>query len=163
MQLLIIYLHELLRLLQYLPCLGNHQADSVTHAPCDASLCDHHIPVLLQMSHLIIRDVIRCQDGEHAGQGFCLLRVDIKDTCPRIFGADCRCIDHAVHLHVIRILSISKHFFTHVETERMLPYAVDVAFFQICLDLCISPQDRSGKLDALDDLFISGAAAYISL
>ena len=115
------------------------------------------------MSHLIIRDVIRCQDGEHAGQGFCLLRVDIKDTCPRIFGADCRCIDHAVHLHVIRILSISKHFFTHVETERMLPYAVDVAFFQICLDLRVSPQDCSGKLNAFNDLLVSGAAAYISL
>ena len=162
-QLLIINLHHPLCLLKDVPGLGNHQTDGVAHTAGDISLCNHYVPVLLEMAHLVIGDILGREHGQHAGKGRCLLAVNIQNPCPRIPGADSRSIYHSLHLHVIRVLAVAQHLFPHIQAEGTLSDAVLIPLFQGLLNPGVASQNGCRQLDAFDNFLISCTAADISL
>ena len=162
-QLLIINLYHPLCLLKDVSGLGNHQTDSIAHAPGDISLCNHYVPVLLEMAHLVIGDILGRKHSQHAGKRRRLLVVDIQNPRPRIPGAYSRSIYHSLHHHVIRVLAVAQHLFPHIQSEGALAHAVLVSLFQGLLNPGVTSQDGRRQLDAFDNLLISCTAADITL
>ena len=163
LQLFIFDPDKFLRLLQDLPGFRDDKTDRVSHTPRHAPLFNHYIPVLLKVPHLVIGHIFRCENRQHSREGLRFLRIDLQHSRPGISGPHRRRIDHVLQLHIVRVFSIPQNLFPHIQPERFLSHAVLLALLQRFLDLLIAPQDRSRKLDSLDDLFISGTAADISL
>ena len=80
----IIDLDQLLCLVQDLPRLRDDQTDGIADTAGDAALCDHHIPVLLQMSHLIVGNIIRCQHIQYPRKRQRFLTMDVDHSGTRI-------------------------------------------------------------------------------
>ena len=68
LQLLIADLNQFLGFLQYLPRLSHHKTDRISHTPGNAAFGNHHIPVLLEMADLVIRNIFRGQNRQHPRQ-----------------------------------------------------------------------------------------------
>ena len=77
LQLLVIDFHQFLCLFQNLFILSNHQADGIAEAAGGVTFRDHHIPVLLNMSDLVVRNIRCSQDTQNTRQGFCLGSVNL--------------------------------------------------------------------------------------
>ena len=165
LQRLVIDLYELLGLLERRLVLGNHQHDGVTHAAGDIALGDHDVPVLDKVADLVDRHVLGAQDAHHAGQGLGLGGVDGEHTGARVLGAHGAGIGQTRLIElvdVIGILALAEHLLAHVDTEGALAHAVVVAALQVLVDLLFAAKHRSGQRDALDNLFVAGAAADIA-
>ncbi len=162
-QFLIINLDQFFCIFQDIPCLSHYQAYGIAYTPGDVTLCDHNVPVLLEMPHLIIGHVFGCQHSQYARKCHGLLEIDIQHFGPGILRTHCGGIYHSLHLHISRIFTISQHLFPHIQTECALSHAIRIPFFQGFLNLCIPSQDRCCQLDPFYDLLISGTAADISL
>ena len=158
----ILDLNQLFGLLQYFLRLRDHEADGIPHAAGDRSLCNHDIPVLLYMSHFIVRYILRCQYACDSGQSQCRRSINIKDPCSWIRGTHGRQIQHVVHDDVVRIFPVSEYLFPDINPERLLPDAKILTLLQLLIDLCFPAQDRCRELNCLDDFLIAGAAAEIA-
>ena len=49
-----------------------------------SAFCNHYIPVLLEMAHLVIGDILGRKHGQHSRKGQRIPGVDIQHLCPRI-------------------------------------------------------------------------------
>ena len=85
-QLLIVNLNQLLCLLQDIPGLGHYQTNSIAHAAGNVAFCNHYIPVLLEMAHLVVGHILGRKHGQHSRKGQRIPGVDIQHLCPRIHG-----------------------------------------------------------------------------
>ena len=165
LQRLVIDLYELLGLLERRLVLGNHQHDGVTHAAGDIALGDHDVPVLDKVADLVDRHVLGAQDAHHAGQGLGLGGVDGKHASARILGAHGAGIGQTRLIElvdVIGILALAEHLLADVDTEGALAHAVVVTALQVFVDLLFAAEYRSGQRNALDNLFVAGAAADVA-
>ena len=165
LQRLVIDLYELLGLLERRLVLGNHQHDGVTHAAGDIALSNHDVPVLDKVADLVDRHVLGAQDAHHAGQGLGLGGIDGEHTGARVLGAHGAGIGQTRLIElvdVVGILALAEHLLAHVDTEGALAHAVVVAALQILVDLLFAAEHRSGQRNALDNLFVAGAAADVA-
>ncbi len=164
LQRLVIDLYELLGLFERRFVLGNHQHDSVTHAAGDIALGDD-VPVLDKVADLVDRHVLGAQDAHHAGQGLGLGSIDGEHTGARVLGAHGAGIGQTRLIElvdVVGILALAEHLLAHVDAEGALAHAVVVAALQILVDLLFATEHRSCQRNALDNLFVAGAAADIA-
>ena len=165
LQRLVIDLYELLGLLERRLVLGNHQHDGIAHAASDIALSDHDVPVLDKVADLVDRHVLGAQDAHHAGQGLGLGGIDGEHAGARILGAHGAGVGQTRLIElvdVVGILALAKHLLAHVDTEGALAHAVVVAALQVLVNLLFAAEHRSGKRDALDNLFVAGAAADVA-
>ena len=162
LQFFIFDFHQLFGLFQCVSRLSHHQTDGVSHTAGNAAFCNHHVPVLLQMSYFIIRHVLRRQHCQHARQGKSLFIINIQNPGPWITGAYCRCIHHAFHLHIVRVFAVPQNFLPHIQAERLFPDTVVHSLFQIFLYGSVAPEYGRGQLNPFYDLLIAGTAADIS-
>ena len=165
LQRLVINLYELLGLLERRLVLGNHQHDGIAHAAGDVALGDHDVPVLDKVADLVDRHVLGAQDAHHTGQGLGLGGIDGEHAGARILGAHGAGVGQARLIElvdVVGILALAEHLLAHVNTEGALAHAVVVAALQILVDLLFAAEHRSGQRNALDNLFVAGAAANIA-
>ena len=165
LQRLVIDLYELLGLLERRLILGNHQHDGIAHAAGDIALGDHDVPVLDKVADLVDRHILGAQDAHHTGQGLGLGGVDGKHTGARILGAHGAGIGQARLIElvdVIGVLALAEYLLAHVDTEGALAHAVVVAALQVLVDLLFAAEHRSGQRNALDNLFVAGAAADVA-
>ena len=159
---LVVDFDQLLGLLQHGLALGHHQADGVPHAAGAVPLGDHHVPVLLDVAHLVVGHVLGGEHRQHAGQGQGPGRVDVQHPGAGVLGAHGGGVDHALQLHVVHVLPAAQHLVPHVHAERALAHAVPVPLLQGGVRGSVAPQDGGGQGDALDDLLVAGAAADIA-
>ena len=68
--------------------LGHHQADGVAHTAGHVASGDHHVPVLLDVPHLVMRHILGGKHRQHAGEGQGGRGVDVQHTCPGVLRAD---------------------------------------------------------------------------
>ena len=165
LQRLVINLYELLGLLERRFVLGNHQHDGIAHAAGDIARRDHDVPVLDKVADLVDRHVLGAQDTHHTGQGLGLGGIDGEHTGARVLGAHGAGIGQArlVDLvDVVGVLALAEHLLAHVDAEGALAHAVVIAALQILVDLLFAAEYRSGQRDALDNLFVAGAAADVA-
>ena len=165
LQRLVIDLYELLGLLERRLVLGNHQHDGVTHAAGDIARRDHDVPVLDKVADLVDRHVLGAQDAHHTGQGLGLGGVDGEHAGARILGAHGAGIGQARLIElvdIVGVLALAEHLLAHVNTEGALAHAVVIAALQVLVDLLFATEHRSGQRDALDNLFVAGAAADVT-
>ena len=165
LQRLVIDLYELLGLLERRLVLGNHQHDGVAHAAGDIALGDHDVPVLDKVADLVDRHVLGAQDPHHAGQGLGLGGIDGKHASARILGAHGAGVGQTRLIElvdVVGILALAEHLLAHVDTEGALAHAVVVAALQALVNLLFAAEHRSGQRNALDNLFVAGAAADVA-
>ena len=66
---LILHFDQLFGFLQDLLGLGCHQTDGIADAPGHAAHSDHDVPVLLEVSHLVIGHILSGQDAGYARKG----------------------------------------------------------------------------------------------
>ena len=97
---LILDLYRLLGLLQNIWRLCYYKTDGVSHHPCGVALCDHYIPVLLDVSYLIVRHVRRSQNSEDARQRLRLLFMYFFDQSSRIGRSYSRSVSHRRHFRI---------------------------------------------------------------
>ena len=159
---LIIDLDPFFCLLKYLQGLRDHKADGIPHTAGDIALRDHHVPVLHDMPHLVVRHILRGQDSQHARHRLRPAAVYLQDTRPRISRADSGRVNHALHVDVVRIFAVSEHLFPDVHAESLLAHAVISTELKVSIDRFLAAQDRRRQLYCLDDLFIARTAANIS-
>ena len=165
LQRLVIDLYELLGLLERRFVLGDHQHDGVTHAAGDIARRNHDVPVLDKVADLVDRHVLGAQDAHHAGQGLGLGGVDGEHAGARVLGAHGAGIGQTRLIElvdVVGILALAEHLLAHVDTEGALAHTVVVAALQVLVDLLFAAKHRSGQRDALDNLFVAGAAADVA-
>ena len=158
----ILDLNQLPGLLQDFLRFRGHEADGIPHTAGDRSLCDHDIPVLLDMPNFIVRYILRRQYACNSGQSQSRRSIDLKNPCSRICGTHGRQIQHVVHDDVVRIFPVSENLFPDINPERLLPDAKVPALLQLFIDLCFPAQDCCRELNCLDDLLIAGTAAEIT-
>ena len=165
LQRLVIDLYELLSLLERRFVLGNHQHDGIAHAAGDIARRDHDVPVLDKVADLVDRHVLGAQDAHHTGQGLGLGGVDGEHAGARILGAHGAGIGQARLIElvdIVGVLALAEHLLAHVNTEGALAHAVVIAALQVLVDLLFATEHRSGQRDALDNLFVAGAAADVT-
>ena len=165
LQRLVIDLYELLGLLERRLVLGNHQYNGIAHAAGDIALGDHDVPVLDKVADLVDRHVLGAQNAHHTGQGLGLGGIDGEHAGTRVLRAHGAGIGQArlVELvDVVGILALAEHLLAHVNTEGALAYAVVIAALQVLVDPLFTAEHRSGQRDALDNLFVAGAAADVA-
>ena len=165
LQRLVIDLYELLSLLERRFVLGDHQHDGIAHTAGDIALGDHDVPVLDKVADLVDRHVLGAQDTHHTGQGLGLGGIDGEHTGARILGAHGAGIGQARLIKlvdIIGVLALTEHLLAHVDTEGALAHAVVIAALQVLVDLLFATEHRSGQRDALDNLFVAGAAADVA-
>ena len=165
LQRLVVNLYELLGLLERRLVLGDHQHDGIAHAAGDIALSDHDVPVLDKVADLVDRHVLGAQDAHHTGQGLGLGGVDGEHAGARILGAHGAGIGQARLIElvdVVGILALAEHLLAHVNTEGALAHAVVIAALQVLVDLLFAAEHRSGQRDALDNLFVAGAATDVT-
>ena len=85
-------------LLEYVWCLGNDQAYRVSDHPCRITFSDHHIPVLLDVTDLVVRNIRCCKNTQYARQGLCLFFMDLLYYRPWIIGTYSRAVCHRRHI-----------------------------------------------------------------
>ena len=153
---LIVHLHQLFGLLQNFRSLGGHEADGVPQIVGHASYSNHGVPVLHQMTHLVLPGNVG--GGEYpAGEGFGFLCADGLDDGPGMGGADGRGVKHAFHVHIVGINAGALDLFRHIN-------AVDPAaqcprtFFLRNVAL---PEKLRRQTYTLYDLHIPGAPADV--
>ena len=100
LELLVFYLYGLLRLLEYVRGLCDHKAYGVSHHPRRIAFGYHHIPVLLDMPHLVVRHILRGQNAQHSRQRFRLFLYDLFHHRPRILRPDSRAVSHWRHVRI---------------------------------------------------------------
>ena len=162
LQHLIVDLDLLLGGLQDLLGLGHHQADGVAHAAGHAAHRDHHVPVLLDMAHLVVGHVLRRQHAHHARKRQRRGGVDGQHPRPGVLRTHGGQVQHALHVDVVGIFAVAQHLLPHVHPEGPPAHAVVVALFRVRVDLRLAPQDGPGQPDAVDDLAVAGAAAEVA-
>lgn len=114
---------------------------------------------------LVDRHVLGAQDAHHTGQGLGLGGVDGEHTGARVLGAHGAGIGQTRLIElvdVVGILALAEHLLAHVDAEGALAHAVVVAALQILVDLLFATEHRSCQRNALDNLFVAGAAADIA-
>ena len=159
---LVVDLHQGLGLLQDLLRLRHHQADGVPHAAGDVPPGDHHVPVLLDVAHLVVGHVLGGEDGQHPRQGQGLRGVDVQHPGPGVLGADGGGVDHAIQVQVVAVLPGAQHLAPHVGPEGPVAHAEGRALLQGRVDVLLPPEDGPGQGDALDDLLVAGAPAEVA-
>ena len=157
---LVLHLDELFGLVQDLLGLGGHDADGVAQVVGDAAHGDHGVPVLFQVSHLVLAgDVGGGEDAHHARQGLGLLGVDGQHPGPGMGRPDRRGVDHAVQIDVVGVLAVAQDLFPDVQPVDPLaqgPIRVQGRDLSLALEL-------GGQQHGLDNLHIAGTAADIIL
>lgn len=63
---------------------------------------------------------------------------------------------------VIGVFALAEHLLAHVDTEGALAHTVVVAALQALVDPLFAAEHRSGQRNALDNLFVAGAAADVA-
>ena len=159
---LIIHLHELAGLVNYLLRLADDEADGVAHHAGYIALGYHDVPVLLNVSDLVVRHVLRRQDGEDAGERLGLGGVYVQYAGPGVLGAHRAAVDHALHLDVVAVLAVAEDLRAHVGAESTLTDAELVALFKLGVNFSVAAQDGGREGDALDYLLVAGAAADVA-
>ena len=114
------------------------------------------------MPHLIVGHILRSQHRQHPRQSRRPAVINRKHPGPGILRADCGGIYHSLHLHIIRVFPIPQHLFPHIQAEGPASHAVLLPLLQILLNPGIPPQNRRGQGNALNNLLIARAPAYIS-
>ena len=154
------HFHELFRLFENLRRLGGDDADGVAQVVGHAAHGNHGVPVLFEVSHLVLPGNVRGgEHAHHARQGFGLLGVDGVDDGAGIGRADGGGIDHAVQIDVVGVLAVAQDLFPHVQPVDGLaqrPVGIQGRNLALALELC-------GQTHGFDDLHIAGAAADVVL
>ena len=141
---------------------SDHQTDRVADAPCDISYGDHNIPVLLDVTDLVIGNILGRQNTGHTFHGKRFRRVNTKDTRSRIFRADCRSMNHAIHLYIIRVFTVSENFRSYIDAEASTANAGVTARLCFRINLLIASKDCCGEHNPLDDFLVACASAYVA-
>ena len=159
---LIVHLHQLLGLLEHGLIFRHHQADGVPHAAGDVPLGDHHVPVLLEVAHLVVGHVVGGEDGQHPRQSQSGGGVDVQHPGSGVLGADGGGVRHAVQVQIVAVLPPAQHLVAHVGAEGPRPHAVVLPLLQGGIDGRLPAEDGPGQGNALDDFLVAGAAAHVA-
>ena len=160
LQYLVLYLHQLLGLLQDILGLGGNDADGVPQIVGDAAHGDHGVPVLHQVAHLVLSGDVR--GGEHAHhtrKGLGLLGVDGLHQGAGMGGTDGGGADHALHIYVVGIDTGTLDLLRHVDAVDPAAQLPGPALLLIG-DASL-PEDLGRQAHALDDLHVSGTPADV--
>ena len=156
----VLHLDHPLGFLQDLLGLSSYHTDGVTQIVGGTPNGDHGVPVLDDVTHLVLTGNILCSKySNHTRQGQRFLLMDGFDDGPGMGAADSGGVNHAVHIHVVGVLAIALYFFRHVHTVDMgtqLPLPLIRFIGEMSL-----PQDPGGDLHTFHDLHIAGTAADI--
>ena len=132
--------YSLFSCLQSLFIFRDYHTDRVTNASGNAPFRNKYIPVLLDMSHLIIRHVLRCQYAKDTVDFQSLRDIDIENSGSGISGAHSGSVGHTFHFYIIRIGSVSENFRPNVHTEARFSDTEMVSFLQLRIDLLFAPK-----------------------
>ena len=107
---------------------------------------------------IFTRDVFRCININHSRHFLCCRSVNGQNSCSWIFASQNRTITHPIHIIIIRIFSVTEHFFFHIKSmhsEAKLP--VIGCFFR---NFRIAHNLRC-QFHSSNDFYITGATTVI--
>ena len=152
-------LHELLRLFKRFSCFRRDENDRVADKMGDAADRNQTVPVLHDMTDLVVAGHIRsCEDTDDSRNGLRLFGVDAQNLRSRILRADRAAVQHPRNVHIVRIQTGSENLFRSINTLDAVADIMNTVFRQI--HRAVSEHFRR-QHDPVDDLLIAGAAADI--
>ena len=160
-QFFIIHFNQSFSLFKNVFIFCNNQGNSVANKPSDIAFGNHHIPVLHNVADLVVRNIIGSVNCNDTGQIECFWKINIQNTGSGISWADSWSIQHAFHLHIIRIKTGACNFFSHVITESRFPNPIFCTFFTFAINFFITTQNSGRQLNSLNNFLISGASANV--
>ena len=159
LQRLILHLHQLFCLFQYLRRFRRHKADGITQIMRDLAHGDHGVPVLHEMADLhLAGNVLRGVNADDPGQRLGLFLVDGQHSGTGVLAAHGAAVEHAVEINIVRIFTGAEDFLLCVNAGHGLAHTGAALLLR---DLPAAAEGLRRQQDGVNDLFITCAAADI--
>ena len=154
---LIVDVHQFLRFFQRIPVFRNHQTDRVSDHPRRVTLGDHNVPVLLDVADLVVRNIRRRQDADHARNLPGLRQVDLSDNRSRICRPYTGGIGHCGRIKAIDIASVFRIAIVDASIPASQGCPLLAPLQSLRLTFLLRPSNRYARI-----VFMSTGCARIS-
>ena len=157
-----LFVRHLHQLAGAIGCLLIHCADkghAVAQIMGDLTHTNQCRLIFLDMTDIhLAGNVLPGQHSHHALQSLSLRGVDGQNTGTGELRAHGCAVTHTVHIHIVRILTVSQYLLLYVEAVDTAAHLPIISRSRGKLTLT---EDLSGQQNGVNDLYISGAAADV--
>ena len=158
-QYFILHLHQVAGAIGGLHIHSADQGNTVAQIVGKFAHTDQRRLILLNMTHVhLAGNVLLGQHSHHTLQRFRLGGVNGQHTGTGVLRADGNTIAHAIHIHIIGILTVAQHLLLHIETVDTAAHLPVVLGSHRQLALA---ENFTCQQNGINDLHIAGAAADI--
>ena len=155
----ILHLHQVAGAIGGLHIHSADQGNTVAQIVGDLTHTDQRRLILFNMTHIhLAGNVLLGQHSYHALQRLRLGGIDGQHTGAGVLRADGNTVAHAIHIHIVGILTVAQHLLLYIEavdTAAHLPVVLG-SHRQLALT-----ENFTCQQNGVNDLYIAGAAADI--